>query len=73
MEGIANGPEAVSLQSLMVTVSPTTSYFKESPLTCLTPPNSNKTTAAIVAFKWWSGLDERDGDSVLGRWRSERQ
>jgi hypothetical protein len=51
MEGIAIAPEAVSLQSLMVTVSPTTSYFKGSPLTSLTAPNSNITAAAKVEIE----------------------
>mgnify|MGYP004227614415 CR=1 FL=1 len=52
MEGITNPPEAVSLQSLMVTVSPATSYVKGSALTSLTPPNSNKTPAEKVEIRW---------------------
>ena len=52
VEGISNSPEVVTLQSLMVTVSPTTSYVKGSPpLTSLTPPNSNITAAAKVEIK----------------------
>jgi hypothetical protein len=46
--GITNAPDAFLSQSVMVTVSPTTSYVKGSPLTSLTPPNSNKTAAAKV-------------------------
>ena len=43
VEGIASAPDAVSLQSLMVTASPTISYVKRSALTSLIPQESNKT------------------------------
>ncbi len=43
VEGIASAPDAFSLQSLMVTASPTISYVKRSALTSLIPQENNKT------------------------------
>lgn len=48
VEGIASAPDAVSLQSLMVTASPTISYVKRSALTSLIPQESNKTNTAKI-------------------------